>query len=158
MRVLGISLLVIGISLTAATVLAQEGKTSFNLHSKSSGGSFVWAGEGQGGDNPTLVVPGNTEITIVARGDDSGVPHNIKVGAKAPSDMFQGKDGEVTYTFTSPASGTVQYVCTIHPDTMKGTVQVAGSAAEPGDNKSPGLGALGVIVAALGALVVLRRR
>lgn len=164
MRAFAITLLVAGIALAALPAAAQSAQTSFTLASKQAGGDFVWTAEGLSGNNPTLTVPASTEITITAKGDASGVPHNIKVGSAATSETFQGEDGEVTYTFTSPASGSVDYVCTIHPVSMKGKVTVEGSqqGGEPTDGEekdSPGVALVGTLLAFAGvALLVARRR
>lgn len=158
MRVFSLTLLVLGLVLAAAPALAQDaGKTSFTLTSKQDGGNYVWTAEGLSGNNPTLVVPASQQVTITAKGDATDVPHNIKVGTAAASEMFQGADGQVTYTFTSPASGSVDYVCTIHPTTMKGKVSVAGSG-DAETNESPGLALAGVVVALVGAALLVRRR
>ena len=165
MRVLATTLIVLGLALAALPATAQtSGQTSFTLTAKAKGGDYVWA-DANGRENPTLTVPASQEITIVAQQDDQGgIPHNIKVGNQAPSANFQDAGDSVEYKFTSPASGTVQYICTIHPGTMKGTISVAGAdggsgnGGETGDNDSPSLGVLGALVALAGVALLLARR
>lgn len=160
MRLLGTSLIVLGLALAALPAFAQEtGETSFTLIAANEGGSYIWNDE-SGARNPTLTVPASTQVTITARqGETDGIPHNIKVGTERPSENFADEGESVQYTFTSPATGTVDYVCEIHPTTMKGTVRVAGSGGDEGGNDSPALGLVGTMVALLGAaLLVLRRR
>ena len=160
---LALPLVVTGLVLALAPAAAQTGggQAAFTLVAASQGGGFVWTDASGAQTNPTLTVPANTEITITARqGAQGGVPHNVKVGTNPASDNFIEADESVEYKFTSPASGTLPYVCTIHPDTMKGTVQVAGAggSASGGDKDSPGPGALGLGIALLGAALLLRRR
>ena len=160
MRVLGTLLLVTGLALLSLPALAQEtGKTSHVLVAKSQSGAFIWTDEAGTATNPPLVVPPNTQVTItIKQGEDDGIPHNIKVGTGETSRQVSALDDTLDYTFTS-GTANVPYICAIHPDTMKGTVRVAGAPADGGDNDAPGVGVLGVLVALLGAsLVALRRR
>lgn len=166
MKTLGIPFIVLGLALALAPATAQDGgQTSFTLSTTQDGGQFVFVGE-DGTTNPTLVVPASTEITVTLRkGDDAaGIPHNIKVGDQDASDDVANEGDEVTYTFTSPASGTTSYVCVYHATTMVGDVQVAGSDGngggngEDGGNGTPGVQLVGVAIAAVGAALLLRRK
>jgi PGF-CTERM protein len=161
MRVLATTLLILGLALLAIPATAQtSGETAFTLTAKNQGGDYVWTNDA-GVTNPPLTVPAGAQVTITAKqGPEGDVPHNIKVGDGPVSDTFEAAGDAVTYPFTAPASGSVPYICTIHPTTMKGNVQVAGSATtQGGDNESPGVGALGALLALAGAaLLVLRRR
>lgn len=163
MRVLGTSLLVLGLALTALTATAQTGQTAFTLLAKSQGGTFVWTDETGNNVNPTLTVPASAEVTItIKQAESDGVPHNIKVGTGATSDEVTDLDETVEHKFTAPATGTVSYICAIHPTTMKGTLRVAGSdggdGGDGGENGTPGLGLLGSAVAVVGAALLLARR
>lgn len=164
---------VAGLALLAASAAtAQTGTTSYTLTATNQGGQFVWIDD-SGARNPTLSVPPSTEITLTAKqGGSDGIPHNIQVGSEEASDTFTEQGDSVDYVFTSPASGTVTYVCTIHPDSMKGTIRVAsatgtdggngstnGGGDSDGDNDSPGFGLLAAVLALAGvALVASRRR
>jgi len=168
MKSLGLTLLTLGLLVAfAPTAPAQEeGQTSFTLTAHADGSTFYFQGE-DGTKNPTLVVPANTEITVTLRNVGEGV-HNIHVDGASPSDYVQGDGDEITYTFTSPASGTKQYWCDPHKSSgMVGTVRVAGSPdtggngggnGETGNNESPGVQVVGVAVALLGAALLLRRK
>lgn len=146
-----------------STSLAQEtGATSFTLVSAEEGADYVWHEEGRNEKNPTLVVAPSTQITITAKkgDDDPGIPHNLRVGASGNvSDTIQNAGDSVTYTFTAPGTGTLEYVCTIHPTTMKGTVRVAGTSSDGGDggNGAPGLPVVAVL-ATMGAIALLAGR
>lgn len=160
MRVPATLLLVLGLALLALPAAAQtSGQTSFTLLTKNQNGDYVWTDE-SGRTNPPLAVPAGAQVTITAKqGEGGDVPHNLKVGDNAVSDTFEAPGQGITYTFTAPASGSVPYLCTIHPNTMKGTVQVAGSAATDGGKGTPDAGVLGALLAMAGAaLLVLRRR
>lgn len=167
MRVIATTLIVLGLALLAVPVHAQTtGQTSFTLTAASEGGDYIWV-DASGTRNPTLTVPAGEQITIIAQqGDEGGVPHNIKVGTQAPSANFEAAGESVEYTFTAPASGTAEYICTIHPNTMKGTVRVAGAdtggnggtGGETGDNDSPAFGLLGALVALAGVALLVARR
>lgn len=161
MRTLATTLVILGLALAALPAAAQNaGQTSFTLTAKAKGGDYVWA-DASGRENPTLTVPAGQEITITASQVlEDEIPHNIKVGNNAVSDTFDAAGDSVEYKFTAPASGSLPYVCTIHPNTMKGTVQVAGSATDGGDggNDSPGLGVLGALVALAGVALLVARR
>lgn len=155
-----------GLLLVALPALAQEAQTSFTLVAEFEGGEYVWTSEGASGTNPTLTVPPNQEITITIRQGQSsdGVPHNIQVGGAETSELITAAGDSLTYTFQSPPSGTVDYVCTIHPTTMQGTISVQDNTAEPADgnegggNGTPGFGLALVGAALVTASLALRRR
>lgn len=165
MKTLGLTLVLLGFVLAAVPATAQDaGQTSFTLTTHTEGGGGYFTLEGQTAKNPTLVVPASTAITITMKGSDDGV-HNIQVDGSAASDYVQSAADSVTYTFTSPASGSKGYWCVPHKGAgMAGTVQVAGSAqptppATDGEAKdSPGIATIGVLVAALGVALVVGRR
>lgn len=163
MKTFGLILIALGLAFAAAPAGAQEtGQTTFTLETHTEGGSGYFTLEGQTAKNPTLVVPANTVITITLKGMDDGV-HNMQVDGSSGSEYVQAAGDSVTYTFTSPASGSKQYWCQPHKGAgMVGMVQVAGSGAateNDGDKKeSPGVATLGVVLAMIGAALVLSRR
>lgn len=94
-----------------------------------------WHLTAEGPGNPRLNVCASAEVTFeVVIPDTEAVPHNFAVegpGANAPPVSATFSPGEsVTYTWTTPESGSFTYICKIHPQTMKGTVTV-GAAATP---------------------------
>lgn len=166
MKLVGITLLALGLSVAAASVSAQTGKTTFTLKGHTEGGANFWT-EGTAADhNPTLTVPPNTAITVTA--SSASGTHNLKIGDGAASDPFGETDAAVTKTFTSPASGDVTYICTIHGSEMSGKFHVASAAdgstttttnTSPAPTKnSPGFEVVALAVAIAGAVLVLRRK
>lgn len=160
MKTFAIALVVLGLALAAAPAGAQE-QTAYTLKTAE---NKYWRTDATGTtNNPTLAVPASTLITVTAVNADSGV-HNIRIGgASGETKDLNTPNQEVTYTFTSPASGTVEYICTIHASTMKGVFSVGGAAngngEDGGDNDSPGFGLVaGILVLAGVALFVARRK
>lgn len=159
MKTLGLTLVTLGLVLSAAPLAAsqEEGQTAFTLTSHTENGAFYWTLEGQTAKNPTLVVTPNAEITITIKNTDGGF-HNLQVGSNPPSEYIEAEGDEKTYTFTAPASGTLDYFCVPHKSSgMKGTIRVAGTAVEE-KKESPGVQVVGVSIALLGAALILRRR
>ena len=158
MRTLGFLLLVVGLAFAAFPATAQQtGLTSFTLLAKNP--AFVWADEA-GATNPTIEIAGGQQITVTVKNDPAQDGfHALQVGNGAKSADIESKGDETVHTFTAPTTGSVEYVCPYHPTTMKGTFRVAGSAPETGEkNESPGVQALGLGIAFLGAALVLRRK
>ena len=60
--------------------------------------------------------------TVTWRFEDKGIPHNVV--ADDGSFKSETKDAG-TFQHTFEAAGSFTYVCTVHPDTMKGTVVVS---------------------------------
>jgi len=161
MKTFGLALILIGATLALVPATAQEAcKTSFEITGKADNMWHVGAAT-----NPALTACPEQSITINAVGE-AGV-HNIIVtgvtGAPAAMDVNEGETA--AYVFTAPASGSAQYVCQYHSSTMKGTMSFAASSgsatptpAANDDKDSPGLGALGVILALVGAVLVIGRR
>lgn len=118
-------------------------KVAFTLVSQNMGGRFIWVLEGQTAANPPLTVGPGDEVTItIVNGD--GIPHNLGIRGvdgepKTPTIANEGDTQ--TLTFTAPESGTLTYVCLIHPETMRGTirVQAAGAAPAPGAGDDPAI-------------------
>jgi len=156
MKSFGLLLLVAGLALAATPAHAADaGKTSFVLKGHSDGGQNFWT-EGDGTTrNPTLDVPAGATITLTV--SSVAGTHEMKVGDKEASAPLNEGDPAVTYTFTAPASGNVQYICPFHMGDMKGNFHVAGSSTEE-PKKSPGTQVVGVFVAMLGAALIVASR
>lgn len=159
MKFLGLSMIALGLLAAAVPATAQEtGETSFTIYAVDEGGQFFFEGA-DGTKNPTLVVPAGAEITVklINRGNNV---HNMHVDGSTASEYVQADGDEITYTFTAPASGSKDYWCDPHKSAgMKGVVRVAGAAVENGDkNESPGVQTLGVVLAMVGAALVVSRR
>ena len=157
MKTSGLALILVGLCLIALPAMAQTPATSYTLKTAE---NKYWQVDGFSGNNPDLPVPANTQITVTAVNADAGV-HNLKVGDGETQDL-NSPDAEVTTTFTSGADGTrTQYICTIHPSTMKGNFVVGTASSNnggDGGNDSPGFGLVaGVLVLAGVAMFVARR-
>ncbi len=157
MKTVAITLVIIGALFAALPANAQEeGQTAFTLVGHEDSG-FYWTLEGQTAKNPTLVVPAGATITVTVK--SAGGFHNLHVEGSPAGDYIE--TGETTtYTFTAPASGSVGYWCDPHKSSgMAGIVKVAGAATpEAGDNKSPGLGLIGAVLAIAGVALYARRK
>lgn len=107
---------------------APQAPTEYVLEAHAEGSSFWFNIQGETERNPTLYVAPNSEITITVIGV-SGV-HNIQVDGHDASPFVQ--PGEtITYTFTSPETGTLQYWCPVHSATMRGIAQVGLPTTQP---------------------------
>lgn len=158
MKTLALGLVVLGFALAAVPAYAaQEGATSFTLVAKNP--EFYWHEEGQTTQNPTLEIAGGQTITVTVKNDpEQDGFHSLKVGDHAQSDNIESAGDSVTYTFTAPESGNVEYVCPYHPTTMKGQFHVAGSSVTgEANNESPAFGLIGAILALVGVAFVVRR-
>lgn len=124
------SFVVVGETAAQGTGAAQPA-TEFTLVSYQQGSSFYFTLEGQTQRDPTLVVPPNAQITITLK--NGGGVHNVQVTGQPASDYVNAEGDVVTYTFTSPASGTLEYWCVPHKrDGMGGRIQVAAAGGDAG--------------------------
>jgi plastocyanin len=80
-------------------------------------------------NNPTVAVGG-----VVTFNNATGVVHNVVV-AGTP---IQGNAASFSAAYTAPATpGAVPFVCTIHPGTMTGTINVVAAPAAPAPTPTP---------------------
>lgn len=98
----------------AATLVAHVDEEAAQMY---------WTLEGDATKNPRLVAPAATQITLTVR-SASDAPHRFEVDGGPRGAMLVGMGEETTYTFTTPATGSVDYRCVIHPDTMVGRIVV----------------------------------
>lgn len=165
MRTLGLTFLTLGLLVAAVpAATAQDAcQTAFTLVGKE---DLNWYLESGTAPNPTLTGCPDETITFTLE-VEGGVPHNFAIqgvaGAPPATDPFTEGDTQ-TYEFTAPASGSATYICTIHPSTMKGTINFASTSGGNGGgngentNDSPGFGIAFLALAAVGAALVLRRK
>ncbi|MGD9934590.1 MAG: cupredoxin domain-containing protein [Dehalococcoidia bacterium] len=78
-------------------------------------------------DKGSLAVPAGQEVKLTLVNQDDAVPHNIHIsgpgGVDEKTEIFAGKDGgSRELIFTLPA-GDYTFVCDVHPNQMRGTVQ-----------------------------------
>lgn len=161
MKTLSLSLLALGLLAAVAPLSASAQatcQTSFDLVGTDAN---VWTIGGA--TNPTITACPGQEITFNV--DIQTGTHNLQI---TPGGAVNGpwSDGEVgTVTYTAPASGTGQYVCTIHASTMKGTINfgapsttVTTTPAADNKNESPGFEVVGLALAGVAAALLYARR
>lgn len=120
-------------------------------------GAYVWV-DTDGNVNPTLRVEPRAQRTVhIQQGETAGeVPHQIQIGGGERSAQIVAPGESTSVQFTAPPSGTLQYVCTIHPTTMKGEIVVGGEEESTGGGvPGPGVAAL---LALLGVAALVARR
>ncbi len=161
-----------GLSLAAGLSLFEGEGTG------AAGGDGVDAGPFEGTINArssrfrhrAFSLPPNTEVTLAMDNLDAGIQHNIAFYNTKISDKTKltgcsagcvGNEvrtatvlGPVTqtFTFTTPAPGTYEYNCEIHPATMRGTMTIAEGQPLPGQSPvaSPAAGTPGAGTPAAG--------
>jgi plastocyanin len=90
----------------------------------------------EGEDNPTLELEAGQEYEVVWENVD-GQPHDFTIQNSEGTTLEQSEQtseegATASLTFTATAEMT-QYVCTIHPTTMVGDIQVSGGQAGGGE-------------------------
>lgn len=89
-------------------------------------------------DKSTITVPPNTEISLDFK-NNGQVKHNVHFLTKEGGDtLAPGAEGAIldggkseTLTFTTPAAGNYYFQCDLHPDQMKGVLEVKEGAPNP---------------------------
>ena len=94
----------------------------------------------EGTTNPTLELEAGTDYEVVWENLD-GAPHDFTIQDSNGSEIVateqiteEGETASMTFTATPEMA---QYVCTIHPSTMVGDIQIAGGQAATGDGGLP---------------------
>jgi plastocyanin len=109
----------------------------------------------EGEDNPTLQLEAGTDYEVVWENLD-GAPHDFTIqdgngNAVVATDTVSEEGETATLTFTASPE-MAQYICTIHPSTMVGSIQVVGGEGAEEDG-GPSLGLLLVAGAMLTAVL-----
>ena len=98
----------------------QAGSVTLNISATSAAGF----------DQTSLSAPADTPIALLFQNKDTSVQHNVTVLAAGPGGENQGgtpnaqPGATVTYQIGPLKAGTYNYLCTIHPTTMTGTLTV----------------------------------
>ena len=79
--------------------------------------------------NPTLQLQAGQQYEVTWTNGD-GVPHNFTIqdsqgNSLAQTETMSEQDASLTLTFTASREMT-QYICTIHPNTMVGSIEISG--------------------------------
>ena len=115
------------------------GPLAIALEAHTTGGSGYFTLAGESARNPTLRVAPGQEVTVTLTGMDDGV-HNFCIGAGQCTAFVTSAGDSATFTFTAPATGTLEYYCQPHRSGgMKGSLAVGDAGAAPG-GESPGEG------------------
>ena len=113
----------------AATGTAGPVGTSYQFRGVVQG----WMGQAppriEGQQNPTLQLQAGQQYEVTWTNGD-GVPHNFTIqdaegNALAQTETISEQGASLTLTFTASQEMT-QYICTIHPNTMVGNIEITG--------------------------------
>ncbi len=78
-------------------------------------------------DKVTLEAPAGTAFKIELTNNDAGIPHNVEILRDGVSvwkgAIFNGVSVQ-TYDVPALAAGTYQFICSVHPNVMKGDLEV----------------------------------
>lgn len=146
--------------LPAADAHEDDEEVTITTHSGDGDFWFECSGAVCGtGRNPTLTLEAGHTYQFVVQNDDN-VGHDFNLGGavgEGSAFLNAGESDTFEVTVPSGASGEAEYWCNPHRSAgMVGTVVFESAAGD--DNGSPGLGAVALVAALGGALLVARRR
>ena len=123
----------VGFVLAAGVAGALVGEREFH-HAGAGEHEFVLTAENLEFDKDALDLPAASEVTLRFENHEP-VPHNVSIYESEGGDViFEGEildaEGEVDYTFETPAAGQYWFQCDVHPDAMNGIVNVSEEASE----------------------------
>jgi plastocyanin len=159
----GVTTATIGVtSATAGVNTATVGAASAQAQTYRFGGETqAWQGRApsaiEGQENPTLELEAGRESEIVWENLD-GAPHDFTIQDSEGTNLEQseqidqqGETASLTYTATPEMA---QYICTIHPNSMVGDIEVSGGAESDGSESEDGTGLPLWSMLMLGAVVL----
>ena len=84
--------------------------------------------EDKAGDNPVIRVTPGERLRVTLVNDDLGVTHDLAVSGWAlTTPALRGNDRASIVVSVPDTPGTFEYVCSMHPALMRGTIEVAGA-------------------------------
>lgn len=132
-----------GATATATAGVATASEASAQTETYRFGGEVqAWRGRApsaiEGQDNPTIQLEAGQEYEVVWENLD-GQPHDFQIqndeGSNLAGTEIVSQQGATTsFTFTATSEMTT-YICTVHPTTMVGDVEVSGEAAGGGQGE-----------------------
>ena len=130
----------VALVLAAGVAGALKGEREFH-HAEGGEGEFLLAAENLEFDKESLDFPASSEVVLVFENREA-IPHNFSLyESEGGEALFEGEilnaEGEIEYEFETPPGGEYYFQCDVHPDQMKGTVNVTEEASEelePGEN------------------------
>jgi plastocyanin len=88
--------------------------------------AFYLVGDPSATANPTLRVLAGESLALTLINRDAGIAHDLAAGSERAIVPPFADTGERTVTWTAPDEpGTYEYVCTLHAQRMRGTLEVA---------------------------------
>jgi cytochrome c oxidase subunit 2 len=86
------------------------------------------AAQGVRFDKAEIQAPADKPFAIHFVNNDPSIPHDVGILDEAGGDIFNGDDisgpDEITYSVEALTAGSYQFICTIHPTDMTGTLTV----------------------------------
>ncbi len=116
-------------SMSSNVQSSAAGNSSIALSVKQVGGDYKWTNATSGVENPELNLKANDNDTIQIQ-NPTDTKHELVINSQgkevaSSGDIAPGASGQVS--FRPNGTGLFSYHCQYHPDTMKGTIKLAGS-------------------------------
>lgn len=119
----------------AGVAYGQQQQTEFKLKGDASGWVGVAPSSIEGQTNPTLELEAGTTYTVTWENAD-GAPHNFAIetasGEKPVSSSIMSQQGQIQTVEFTASEAMSEYLCEVHPESMRGTTQVGGGSGGGG--------------------------
>jgi plastocyanin len=88
---------------------------------------FTVVGDSDNRANPPLRFNSSTDVTIIFRNEDVGMRHDLVLEGLAVRSSVLAYGEQEVLTFTVPSgAGVFEYLCSLHPTTMRGLLTIFG--------------------------------